>query len=150
MMTRFNFHELDAVRRELERAFQGPLMDLAQELSNPVNRGRRDFPPVSLHENAEGFEVEAQAPGLDPEKIEITVNRNKLTIVGEREVADEPANHVSQHRSERAIGKFTRTLTLPTEVDESKVAAEYKNGMLTIHLPKAESAKPRRIAIATA
>jgi HSP20 family protein len=104
------------------------------------------FPAINVWEEENSFTAEAELPGLDLKDIEIYVTgQNQLTIKGERRVAA-PEKSV-QHRQERGFGKFVRTLTLPSPVDENKVEARLENGLLLIRLPKHERAKPRKIAI---
>nr|NIQ93207.1 Hsp20/alpha crystallin family protein [Desulfuromonadales bacterium]NIR33245.1 Hsp20/alpha crystallin family protein [Desulfuromonadales bacterium]NIS39552.1 Hsp20/alpha crystallin family protein [Desulfuromonadales bacterium] len=89
--------------------------------------------------------VEALVPGIDAENLELSVMRGVLTLSGERKA--ENGKEKTWHRRERGAGKFMRTVELPVEVDADKVKAEYANGVLTVTLPKAESAKPKRISI---
>jgi HSP20 family protein len=104
------------------------------------------FPAINVFEEEGSFTAEAELPGLDLKDIEIYVtNQNQLTVKGERKVVG-PEKSV-QHRQERGFGKFVRTLTLPSPVDENKVEARLDNGVLTVRLPKHERAKPRKIAI---
>ena len=79
-----------------------------------------------------------------------TVLRNQLTISGEKPAESGEVKAENFHRSERASGRFVRTFTLPTEVDDKKVSAEYRSGILTITLPKAEAAKPKKITVSVA
>ncbi len=101
---------------------------------------------MNVHDDGETFVVEALAPGVDPSKIDVTVVRNTLTIAGEKpglkDVAPEKV-----HRSERAAGRFMRTVELPTDVDPDKVSARYQHGLLLLTVPRAESARPRRITV---
>jgi HSP20 family protein len=130
-----------------------------QQLQNEMNRvferwgddGRSPselagYPAVNVWEEDEAFVAETELPGFELKDVEIYVaGRNQLTIKGERKPAA-PEKSV-QHRQERAHGKFVRTLTLPSQVDEAKIEARFENGVLTIRLPKHEAAKPRRIPI---
>ena len=138
--------------------FTTPWWTQMQQLQGEMNRlldrwGNRDgapdietFPAVNVYEESEGFVVEAELPGLDLKDVEIYVaGRNQLTIKGERK-AIAPDKSV-QHRQERGIGEFVRSLTLPSQVDENKVDARLDNGILTIRLPKHEAAKPRKISV---
>jgi HSP20 family protein len=88
--------------------------------------------------------VEALIPGLDAKDLELTVMRNTLTLSGERK---ETEGNVTWHRNERGSGKFLRTIELPVEVDADRVKAECRNGVLTIIMPKAEAARPRKISV---
>jgi HSP20 family protein len=102
---------------------------------------------MNLHEDKDNLYAEAMAPGIDPESLNLTVVHNTLTISGEKRGAPQEVPPEAFHRSERASGKFVRTITLPVEIDESKVSADYKNGLLLITLPKSEGAKPKRINV---
>lgn len=104
------------------------------------------FPPVNVWEDSEAFHVEADLPGLTHEQLQLSVtNRNQLTISGER--LPEEAGKGRWHRRERGFGRFQRVLKLPAPVDADKIEAKFDNGLLHIVLPKAEEAKPRRIAV---
>jgi HSP20 family protein len=79
--------------------------------------------------------------------LNLTVVHNNLTISGEKKGPPDDIKPEAFHREERASGKFVRTITLPVEIDDSKVSAEYKNGLLLITLPKSEKAKPKQISV---
>jgi HSP20 family protein len=103
-------------------------------------------PPVDIQENADAYLFHAELPGLTKEDIHITLENNVLRVSGERKL-EKDAKKENYHRVERTYGTFTRTFTLPTQVDADKVLAAFENGILTITVPKAEQAKPRQIAI---
>lgn len=105
----------------------------------------RHFPLMNVSADDQNIYVEALAPGLETGSLKVSALRDKLTISGEK--AQTRVAEDKYHRSERAAGKFTRTLELPVPIDSDRVAAEYKQGILTITLPKAEEAKPRQIDI---
>jgi HSP20 family protein len=99
-----------------------------------------------MAEDKDAIYVEALAPGLDPESLEISVHDGQLRIAGDKP----PVKDVEVqafHRNERGAGKFVRSTALPASVDPDKVSAQYKNGLLLITLPKAEEAKPKQIAV---
>jgi len=103
-------------------------------------------PAMNVWADEQAVYAEVELPGVDVDKLDISVTEgNKLSIQGERPVLD-LANAV-WHRQERGSGNFTRTLTLPTMVDADKVDAKYENGVLKLTLPRAEAAKPRKIAV---
>lgn len=104
------------------------------------------FPPLNVWEEEGAFHVEAELPGLTMKDVEIYVTgQNQLTIKGERTVSAPEKS--APHRRERQFGRFVRSLTLPSPVEEGKVEARLENGVLSIRLPKHERAKPRRIPV---
>lgn len=105
------------------------------------------FPSVNLWEEGDALMAEAEVPGLKSDDLDISVVGNQLSIKGRR--AAQSAEAGTFHRRERAVGEFVRVLTLPVDVDSTKVEASLANGVLRISLPKAESAKPRRIPVGT-
>ncbi len=107
--------------------------------------GSGAFPLVNVFNDGEDFVLVAELPGVKKEDLDIQVRGDTLRIQGKKAISyDEGA---SVHRRERSTGQFDRTLTLPAEVDATKVAAEYRDGVLTLRLPRAESAKPRTVTI---
>ena len=109
-------------------------------------RGVAAFPPVNVWEDEEAFHVEAELPGLTHEQLQLAVtNRNQLTLQGER-LADETTKG-RWHRRERGFGRFQRMLKLPALLDADRIEATFENGVLHVRLPKAEEAKPRKIAV---
>lgn len=104
------------------------------------------FPQINLYDKGEELLVRAELPGVDPKEVELSATGNSLTISGQRKkpVVDDRAVF---HRKERNYGAFRRALTLPQEVDATKTRATFTHGILEIVLPKAEIAKPRKIAI---
>jgi len=136
------FREMDALWREVDDIFRVNHVPLQFESSFRAGNG---FPRLALKELEDKVLVEAMVPGIDPKKIDISVMRNTLSIAGEREV--EQPDQGTWHRRERNNGRFMRTLDLPADIDADKVSADYAHGVLKITLPKAESAKPKRIAI---
>lgn len=140
---------MDALRHDIDRAFQN-----AGFWGEPVSRsaflpGRaaRRYPLVNLSEDRDCLYVEALAPGVDPGSIDLTVIRNVLTISGEKRRHAEDVKPEAFHRSERAVGKFVRTVELPVEIEADQVKAEYQHGLLRVTLPKAAAAKPKQISV---
>jgi HSP20 family protein len=105
-------------------------------------------PALDLYQNNDNVVAVVELPGMHKEEIEISLHDGTLTISGERK-SERPkgANGERAERSERYVGKFRRSITLPTRVDATKVNASYRDGILTITLPKAEEAKPKQIQI---
>jgi len=134
--------EMMSLRNEFDRLF-----DTAFEM--PRWSATRDAAwglAVDVTEDENEFTVSAAVPGLSPEDLDITVNNNLLTIQGE--YTDESEQDGKQyHLRERRYGSFSRSLTLPTTVDAGNIVAAYDKGVLTLHIPKAEVARPRRIEV---
>ena len=105
------------------------------------------IPPVDILETAEGeVVVKAELPDLKREDIKITFENNILTIEGERK-AEVTKDADRYHRVERSYGAFRRSFTLPTSVDATKVQATYREGVLTVALPRREETRPRQIQV---
>lgn len=142
--------QMEQMRRELDRAFdnfaRGGREPFSQVAFLP-GRAARQYPMVNVHDSGDTIKVEALAPGLDPESLEVSVMRNTLRITGEKRRLIADIQPEAFHRRERATGKFVRTIELPTEIDEAKVSADYTNGLLVIALPKAEQVKPKQISV---
>jgi HSP20 family protein len=102
------------------------------------------FPPMNITQDADNFYVRAELPGVNLDDLELSAIRNKLSLSGKREISVEEASY---HRREREGGNFSRSVTLPAEIDGDRVEARYTDGMLTVVLPKAEEARPRQIAV---
>lgn len=133
---------------ELESWLWDRSRDLSQLGTNGDSRETHWHPAVDVHENAERILLVADLPGMEQSDLDITIDKNVLTVRGERKVAA-PGEGSYQHR-ERVQGPFTRAFTLPATVDVDAVSAEMKSGVLAITLPKKAEAKPRQIKIATA
>jgi HSP20 family protein len=103
-------------------------------------------PPVDIQETEEGYRLQAELPGLTKEDIDITLENNVLRLSGERKF-ERDVKKESFHRVERTYGTFSRAFSLPQQVNAEGVQAGFENGVLTILVPKAEQAKPRKISI---
>ncbi|MBN2645570.1 MAG: Hsp20/alpha crystallin family protein [Desulfuromonadaceae bacterium] len=139
------FQELDLLRREVDQAFRGLGRDNRLPSSLLTSFTPRDYPRLNVSEQVDHFEVTALLPGLKAEDIELNALGNTLTLAGERKVGE--ISNGTWHRQERGYGAFRRTLELPSDIAAEKITASYKNGLLHIHLPKAEELKARKIAI---
>lgn len=137
------FGDVDHLRREMMR-----LLDTAVGDGFGDTAGVGVFPPINITQDNDNFYVRAEIPGMKPEQLSISAQKNRISLSGSREIPPEH-DRVSYHRRERAEGSFSRTLTLPTEVDAERVDARYAAGVLTLTLPKAEEAKPRQITVRT-
>lgn len=143
------WNPMEALRRDIDRAFHNA--DFSNEpffrTAFLPGRAARRYPLINLAEDRDHIYIEALAPGVDPESINLAVMHNVLTISGEKRRHPEDIKPEAFHRSERAAGKFVRTIELPVEVDADHVKAEYKHGILMMTLPKAEAAKPKQISV---
>jgi HSP20 family protein len=132
------WQEMDQLQREMNRLFEA------------TSRGRvfsaPGYPAINIWANDDGQIISAEMPGLSSEEINIDVTGDAISISGERK-PDEVAKDVRYHRRERGFGSFSRTIQLPFIVDTAKVEASFKNGVLLIHLPRAEADKPKKITI---
>ncbi|MFW5734788.1 MAG: Hsp20/alpha crystallin family protein [Oceanidesulfovibrio sp.] len=114
---------------------------------SPENAARTmGYPALDIAENEDQLTVTAEVPGMKPEDIDVTLERGVLTIKGEKKFEDERKGE-NHHRIERSYGAFQRVVQLPTEVDDEKVSANYKDGVLTLTMPKSQAAKKRKIEI---
>ncbi|SRR5581483_10127580 len=135
------FDGLSSLRDDLNRLF---------DFTFPGTRETGLFtgwsPALDVHQDKDNVFVKCELPGMKKEEIDISLHDGMLSISGERK-------HESEHkegesfRSERYFGKFHRSIALPTAVDAGKVKAAYKDGILTVTLPKAEEAKPKQIEV---
>ena len=143
--------DLDSMRREMDRAFEdagwGWVNRPLSRVSFLPGRATRRYPLINIHGDENNVYVEALAPGVNPESFDVSVKGDQLSISGEKVAANGDVKAEDFHRSERSAGKFIRTFTLPSEIEQDKVQANYKNGLLLVTLPKAESAKPKQISI---
>jgi HSP20 family protein len=143
------FNEMESLRREINRAFEG--FGTGQEMLPRVaflpGIGPRRYPLVNLLEDKNSVYVEALTPGVNPQSLNVTVMQNRLTISGEKTRAPVDIKPEAFHRNERASGKFVRTVDLPVEVNDTAITADYKHGLLVVTLPKAEKARPKQISV---
>lgn len=107
------------------------------------------YPPVNVFDAEDEVVVKAELPGVPPEKLELDVRDDTISIRGERPAAD-PHEGMAFHRRERARGQFRRVVRLPARLDGSEAKAEYRHGVLTVRVPKAKEVRPRRVPIQAA
>ncbi|MCZ7551343.1 MAG: Hsp20/alpha crystallin family protein [Anaerolineales bacterium] len=101
---------------------------------------------LDVAETDDEYRVSASLPGIDPDDLEITYDSNVLTIKGEMR-EDQEVKEERYHMRERRYGSFSRSISLPTSVKADKIKADYSKGVLTLHLPKSEEARPKRIKV---
>jgi len=132
--------EMDRLRREMGRVLGALPSGERQSWETGA------FPPINLLEDADRFLLSAELPGLSSQDIEISVKGKQVSLHGQRKPPEAPEG-ARFHRRERGWAEFNRVVGLPAEVDQDKVEARLSDGVLQIVLPKAETAKPRKIAI---
>ena len=128
----------------LQRQFQR----YASPASSIRGEGRTDFPAMNIGGTPESVEIYAFAPGLDPAKIEVNVERGVLTLSGERQ-PELPAENaqVALHVNERFAGGFSRAVSLSDDLDPNQVAAKYSDGVLHVSIKRLASSQPRRVEV---
>ena len=137
------FGEMNLLQNQMNRLFDSAL----QGWSDGDSNGTTSWTPAAdIYESDNELVVNMDLPGVDPNMVDIRVENNVLTIRGERHLEEKQKENF--HRVERLYGPFARAFTLSTSVDPDKIRANYKAGVLSITLPKAEAAKPKRIQIA--
>lgn len=138
---RESFGELDDLRTAVDQVF-------GNYMGRPgrMRLFRGVFPALNITENEDNLYLTAELPGIDPKEIDITATADSITLKGERK---EPSasKEFSYHQREREFGTFRRVIDLPTKIDTDKINASYKNGILTVVLPKTEEVKPKQIEI---
>ena len=137
-----SFGRLSDLRDEIDRLFESPLSELTR--TSQLLSGWT--PALDVYENKDNFVVKAELPGMKREDIEVSLHDGSLSISGERKT-ESKHEEGEVYRAERFFGRFQRTVTLPTAVAAEKVQAAYKDGVLTITLPKTEEAKPKKIDV---
>jgi HSP20 family protein len=139
------FAEMDRLHREMQQAF---------DLSPTIRGfGRGGFPALNVGGTPQTVEVYAFAPGLDPQALEITLDRGILTIAGTRKTSlpeeerPDATSGAAVHINERFAGEFRRVISLPEDADPEAVDARYRDGVLQVTVQRRASAQPRRISI---
>lgn len=135
--------DLMVLQDRMNRLFEDATQRRSQADGNAGDEFERaDWTPASdIYETESGYLIAMDLPGIDREALEIDINDNRLVVKGTRAIAE------SRHRTERPKGKFLRTYSVPGSVDQAKIAAEYKDGVLQISLPKRTEQKPKKIDI---
>ncbi len=150
----FNFgdpiwREFDKMQKEIEELF-----DFSSPFRNINGLVREQFPAINIGETSDNVIVYILAPGIDPSKLDLTIEKNILTISAERDAydigedIDKEKLAKNYNRQERFNGKFKRVISLPETVDPNKVNAEYKNGILVVTIGKKEEDKSKKIQVA--
>ena len=134
------FAEMDRLQREMQQAF---------DIGSPSIRGlARGYPALNVGSTPNSVEIYAFAPGIDPAKTEVSVDRGVLTIAGERTSSLPPRDaKATVHINERFDGRFRRVVSLPDDVDPNGMSASYRDGVLHVSVKRRASAQPRRIEV---
>lgn len=137
------FRELSTLQDRMNRLFD----DAARGGGNGEPTSTTAWSPaVDIVETDTTIQVRAEVPGLSRDDIELSLENNVLTLKGERKFEKESKDE-NYHRIERSYGSFSRSFSVPSTVDEAGIKADYKEGVLTITLPKTQKAKPKQISI---
>jgi HSP20 family protein len=146
MLTRMlnDFSPLMRLQNDMNRLFDN-FFDDGPTSHRPYSQS---YPAMNLWEDGDAAWIESELPAVTLEDLDISVAGKEITISGKRNIAEQ--KDASWHRRERSYGSFTRTMTLPWEIDADKVEAHLRDGVLTVKLPKCESCKPRKVKILSA
>ena len=136
------FGHLSDLRNEIDRLFEAPLSDLAR--TSQLLSGWT--PALDLYEDKDVYTLRVELPGMKKEDVEVSLHDGSVSISGERK-SEEKFRDAEVYRAERFFGRFQRTMSLPGPVAVDKVKAQYKDGILTVTLPKTEEAKPKQIEV---
>ncbi len=140
------FRELDRFTRDMEELF-----DLSLPINNIRGTVRGAFPAINVYEEPDAVWVAVFAPGMDPSEMDVTIEKNLLTVAAERQTSKELGDEIDPkgyHRRERFSGSFRRVVSLPESVDPEKVEARYSDGVLLITVGKQEAQRARKIEVA--
>ncbi|MBN2033214.1 MAG: Hsp20/alpha crystallin family protein [Deltaproteobacteria bacterium] len=137
---RSSFEELENLRKQMDRLMGSYTADA------PNARFAGVFPLANLSEDKDAYYIRAELPGIKADELDISITGSTIGISGERKISAQ-GEDVKYHRRERDAGSFSRVITLPGQVDSDKAEARSSNGVLTIILPKAESAKSKQISV---
>lgn len=134
------FSELERIRRDLGRLIT------EQTGGDRLDRPAGVFPLMNVSQDQENFYIRSEIPGMNLDDLDISIIGRGVTVSGERKISHENGN-VRYHRREREGGKFRRQFNLPMDIDADRVQAKYRHGILMVVLPKAASAKPKKIPV---
>jgi len=142
------FKELDEMQERLNSLFSRAPVAKNGERKEAMTVAQW-APLVDISEDDKEYMIKAELPEMKKEDVKVTVHDDVLAISGERKSEKEEKTK-KYHRTERSYGSFYRSFTLPDDADGAKIAADYKDGMLKIHLPKSEKAKPKSVEVKVA
>ncbi len=137
--------ELNTIQREMNRLFNAAF-DQPVSTARGTTLGRQWIPAMDLSEASDHYVLRADLPGMAEDEVNVQVEENVLTISGERR-SDSDQSSDAYHRIERAFGAFSRSLTLPADVDPEGVEAHFDRGVLEVRIPKPEQKHPTRVQV---
>jgi len=137
------FRNLVTAQKDFDRLFQAAF---SPQMGETELSTRSWAPPVDIYETEDAIVLKAELPGMEANDVEVRVEDNTLYLKGERKFEKE-VKEQNYHRVERSYGTFARSFSLPNSISSDKVKAEFKDGLLTLTMPKREEAKPKTIKI---
>ncbi len=144
LVTRWDpFRELASLQERVNRLFQESAGGGAE---TSLTTAGAFIPPVDVYEDEQGLRLKLEVPGIEEKDLDIRIENNVLTVRGERKLEKEEKEE-NFHRIERRYGSFVRSFSLPNTVDQERVSADYKNGVVTLTLAKKAEAKPKQIKV---
>lgn len=135
------FGEFARLQENLDQLFRPTGMTSIRAMS------RRTFPVINVGSTPDAIEVLALAPGVDPNALQITVDKGVLVLAGERKTELAQGDDVNSYAQERFNGTFRRVISLPDDVDAGRVEANYRDGLLRVRVARSEASRPRRIEV---
>ena len=142
-LLREQFDGLDSIGAVIDEFFDEALSPYPRQSTSSTYVG---YPPVDILESRDAYLIRAEVPGMKKEDINLEFRDGVVTLTGERKF-DEPAAGVQYHRAERVAGNFSRSFQMPKPINQDDMRANYHDGILEIHIPKADEAKPKQIAV---
>ncbi|HMM44043.1 MAG TPA: Hsp20/alpha crystallin family protein [Candidatus Macondimonas sp.] len=137
LLPRDLFAEFERLQNELDRTIG---------FSPSIRGAAQRYPALNVGSTPAAVEIYAFVPGMDPDRLEVQIEKGVLTLSGERTAAPSP-EQAMMHIGERFTGRFRRVVSLPDDIDAGAVTAQYRDGVLHVRVPRREAAQPRRIAI---
>ena len=135
------FQEMNALQRDMNRLF-----DSLAPMSQETMMKSAFAPPAEMEETEDAFQIRLELPGMDSNDLDVQVTREAIMISGERK-SESKSEENGMTRSEFRYGRFSRTIPLPTRIDNTNVQSDYKDGILTLSLPKAEEEKNKVVKV---
>lgn len=140
------FREIETMQRDMNRLFERMMMVPGDGDRDIIAAGSSFMPAAEMHETPNAIELKVEVPGIEAKDLDVKVTAEAISITGERK-SETKTEEKGMTRSEFRYGKFQRIIPLPTRIQNDKVQAEYKNGVLCLTLPKAEDEKNKVVTI---